>query len=112
MLWEHYNYCQPVEHELGDGKTKFYALPFADSLQSVLKITEMRDHIMNSSHASQFFKSPYFNDKLKSLAEFAIYIAMYMDEFEVANPLGPARKTHKLEAVYYRILTLELPTYF
>lgn len=35
-----------------------------------------------------------------------LHILLYMDEVEIANPIGPARGVHKLLAVYYTVLNV------
>lgn len=38
---------------------------------------------------------------LLNVDEFRIVLDLYMDEFEVANPLGTSKKKHKLCVVYW-----------
>lgn len=45
------------------------------------------------------------NDLLKG-EEFKIAIGLYIDDFEVANPLGTSRKKHKMTSVYWVIANI------
>lgn len=49
----------------------------------------------------------YFREnKLLGESDPVISIALYIDEFEVCNPLGNSRKIHKIVAIYWVILNL------
>lgn len=50
-----------------------------------------------SFHAGTHFKA----NKLFSDNDLAIALNLYVDEFEVCNPLGTLRKKHKVTAVYW-----------
>jgi hypothetical protein len=62
------------------------------------------------SHENTFFLSPHFLNNIKPLADCAVYISLYSDEFEVVNPIGCFRKKHKLVALYFSILNFP-PSY-
>ncbi len=52
-----------------------------------------------------FFDGKYFKEnQLVNSQNFSLVLGLYIDEFEVVNPLGTSRKKHKLTAVYWVIL--------
>ena len=53
-----------------------------------------------------FQDGQYFKQSRGNTEGVEISIALYIDEFEVANPLGNLRNIHKTVAVYWHILNL------
>ena len=48
----------------------------------------------------------YKENKLLGEQNTFISLGLYIDEFEVCNPLGTSRKVHKITAVYWVVLNL------
>lgn len=53
-----------------------------------------------ASEYSSYRDGSCFSEKA-ILAEFRITLGLYIDDFEVANPLGISKKKYKLCAVYW-----------
>jgi len=77
-------------------------------IQLLFKHTDVLDRIKesNSSQSDQYTSHQdglYFqeNDLLSASEEFKLPLLIYIDEIEVANPLGTSRKIHKLCSVYW-----------
>lgn len=48
----------------------------------------------------------YKENKLLGKQNICISLGLYIDDFEVCNPLGTSRKLHKITAVYWVVLNL------
>lgn len=100
ILHEHFNFVSPVEIDFPNTDDKLYYVPIRETIQSIstkLNFEADCDVFMNSKHMSEYFSL---------LADKAIYIKLYTDEFEVCNPIGVSRKKHKIIAVYFSFLNL------
>lgn len=60
-----------------------------------------------SGHIKSFQDGKYYKEnKLLGQQNLCISLALYIDYFEVCNPLGTSRKLHKITAVYWVVLNL------
>ena len=60
-----------------------------------------------SGQFKSFQDGKYYKDnKLLGQQNTCISLALYIDDFEVCNPLGTSRKIHKITAVYWVVLNL------
>ncbi|XP_041863678.1 uncharacterized protein LOC121653945 [Melanotaenia boesemani] len=58
-------------------------------------------------HYWSFRDGRYFKaNRLLGVEETSISIGLYIDDFEVCNPLGTSRKIHKITAIYWVVLNL------
>lgn len=48
----------------------------------------------------------YKENKLFGQQDLSLGLALYIDKFEVCNPLGTSRKIHKITAVYWVLQNL------
>ena len=71
----------------------------ADILDKALPVQKPVPHEYSSYKDGSNCKQ---NDLLKG-EEFKIAVGLYIDDFEVSNPLGTSRKKHKMTAVYWEI---------
>lgn len=67
--------------------------------------------VFNQEALSGHFKSSqdgkyYKENKLLGEQNTCISLGLYIDDFEVCNPLGTSRKLHKITAVYWVVLNL------
>lgn len=97
----------PVQYTIdSSGHTAVY-VPILQMLQSMFKNTDLLDKIqetkpsppgMHMSHED----GTYFKESqlLPGAGELKLSLILYVDDIELANPLGMARKIHKLYAVY------------
>lgn len=115
-----FNVVDPVEHIL-DAKNKktFQYISILDSLQVLLNQQDILDKISQNQKTQEneedgVYRS--FRDGLNfkqnsflSDQELRLFVGLYVDDFELCNPLGTSRKKHKLCAVY--LVLSNLPTY-
>jgi hypothetical protein len=104
ILTNSYGFHAPMEIRFPDITDKLYMVHLPSILNTMSLNTKIRHFFLNPSSKNTFFSSVYFSEFIKPLADKAIYISVYTDEFEVVNPIGTARKVHKLVAVYFSIL--------
>lgn len=101
-----FSVVMPVEYLLKNKQTVMY-VPILKMLQTLLSNGDILAKAMPSekdlSHGyrshrdgSHFKDNSFFTDE-----EFRIALFLYIDDFEVANPLGTSRNKHKLCAVYW-----------
>lgn len=104
----HFSVVEPVEYILHnkDNRT-FQYVPILQSLLQILKNVEEKDLVTQrkSGCASQYqsFQDGSHFSKNDFLAgdEDRLSLILYIDDFEVCNPLGTSRKIHKVTAVYW-----------
>lgn len=108
---DHFNIVEPVEFLLDvKAKRSFQYVPLITFLQQLLqtdvlsKVIEKRrqQQIVSDQQHYRFFEDgQHFksNDFLPG-EELRISVCLYVDDFEVCNPLGTLRKSHILSGVY------------
>ena len=112
----HFHYVEPTSFVLGtddDRKECFgYYVPVKETIKSLFKHQSVREQYANPivrkdgvlsdvTHGSVFCSNAFFQNETN-----AIKIILYQDAFEIVNPLGSARKKHKLLAVYMTLADL------
>ena len=87
-------------------------IPLLQMFQALLRKDEILDKFLSAS-CSQLGDfcdhrdgSAFHNNAILTDEEFRIAIGLYIDDFEVVNPLGTARKKHKLCAIYWTLANL------
>lgn len=113
---ELFNVVEPVEFILDQKKGRtFQYIPLLQSLQQLLGCTVVLNSVINSHRtqgsnteqlANQQYRSirdgGYFKENpFLSGDELKICLTVYIDDFELCNPLGTSRKKHKLCSVYW-----------
>ncbi len=112
-----FNVVDPVEYIL-DAKNKktFQYISILDSLQVLLNRQDILDKISQNQKTQEteedgVYRS--FRDGLNfkqnsflSDQELRLFLGLYVDDFELCNPLGTSRKKHKLCAVYWVLSNL------
>jgi hypothetical protein len=73
-----------------------------DILDAVLQTPTQVEGTISSFRDGSLYKS----NRLFSNGLHNIVLKLYLDEFEVVNPLGDSRGTYKLTGVYYQIMEL------
>lgn len=104
-------------YRFGNVKVHGFFVPFMESLEAILNMPEMSNYMRhqdkvprangkmcNVFHGNFFRTSPFFQAHPNAIA-----VAAYLDDFEVVNPIGAHRKTHKITAFYY--ILLNIPPY-
>ncbi|CAN7951867.1 unnamed protein product [Ixodes pacificus] len=114
-----FSYVQPVQIYLGRDRNKrdcsFQYVPVLETLKSLLQNGSLADCILNTSlddrdasymqdisDGSAYKSNPLFRTGLPTFK-----LLLYQDAFEVVNPLGSARKKHKLVGVYFTLANLK-----
>ena len=117
-----FSLVEPVEYKLDvkDNYT-FQYIPILQSLQQLLNANGILEKALSKGNQRKerktysgvmptyrsFFDGIYFKEnEFCCQDEFQIYIGLYVDDFEVCNPLGTSRKKHKVCAVYWVLLNL------
>lgn len=105
---ENFCFIEPVENLLDPlNNCSFQYVPILQSLKKLLENKDIVSKILttHSGNASQF--SSFRDGKHFRLNEFntdgdlRISLILYVDDFEICNPLGTSRKKHKGTAVYW-----------
>lgn len=114
---------EPVEYILdARGRRTFQYIPVLQSLQQILSKEHIFDQVVDNKvdqeisvtscrsygHHFKSFKDGLFytQDGFWSQEELRISLTLYIDDFEVCNPLGTSRKKHKLCGVYWILSNL------
>jgi hypothetical protein len=104
---------KPVQYELEPGCRVAY-VPILQVIQEMFKHTDILERIKETKvsqkgHYTSHQDGLYFqkNNLLSSL-ELSLPILLYIDDIEIANPLGTSRKIHKLCSVYWVLADLPL----
>lgn len=96
----------PVQYVLDTGHTKVY-VPILQMIQEIFKHTDVIDLIRETRNSEKgHFKSHknglyYQENDLLSSSELILPLILYLDDLQIANPLGTSRKIHKLCSVYW-----------
>ena len=101
ILRQNFPFISPVEVCFSDDSSdKMYYIPIRETIEIVsnsLDVLQRAELFLKSKHISEYFSN---------LVDEAIYIKLYIDEFEVCNPIGASRTKHKISAVYFSFLNL------
>lgn len=118
---ESFNTVEPIEYIL-DAKEKrsFQYVPVLKSLQQLFVRKGVVDrlvenhkaqnrgtsehHTYNSSQDGSYFKQNSF----LSGDEMRILLCLYIDDFEICNPLGTSRRKHELCGIYWTVSNLPI----
>ena len=109
FMKKHFSVLEPEEHILDkkEGKT-FQYVPILPSLVQVLSKSFQENTFEGENKSENDFKYQTFRDgshyqknEFFSAEENRVSLILYIDDFEVCNPLGTSRKKHKVTAVYW-----------
>ncbi len=108
-----FSLVEPVQITLGHddkGKAKhFNYVPILESLKAILRNKSVQHQILNPIHADKNMLCDVVDGHVAKSNELfasdphALQIMLFQDAVEVTNPLGSARKKHKVLAVYYTL---------
>lgn len=103
----------PVEFRLDRDSSVVY-VPILKMLQALLNNKDILDKVLHVECGASlegyhsFRDGSHFKENvLLNVEEFRIALGLYIDDFEVANPLGTSKKIHKLCAVYWVLANLD-----
>jgi len=113
---ENFRYVEPLEMKLGVNK---YGRP---SICHYISVQETLQCLLQDSSVAEYLNSPELSDCniFRDLHDGYVYkhvkqtvkqmpfiqLILYQDAFEVVNPIGAARKKHKIMAVYMALANL------
>ncbi len=107
---QNFDVVEPVEFVFSRQKNKsFVYVPILEVLKKFLDHSETVQKTCSNPTTNGFYASCFDGQHFKEHPLFcdenvAIALGLYIDDFEVANPLGTSRKKHKITAVYWVIL--------
>lgn len=102
----------PIEYVVEKGKKTSAYVPIIPMLQNILNKPDVLQKAMSKEvHVSQEYRSykdgQYFKENtLLATEEFTIALGLYVDDYEVANPIGSSKLKHKMCAVYWVIANI------
>lgn len=111
---KHFDIVEPVEIVLDpQNKKSFQYIPLLKSLQQILSCETFLDIAINlkSPHQIQsgqrqyksFYDGSNYNENFQLSKECAISLFLYIDDFEICNPIGTSRKKYKICGVYWTL---------
>ncbi|XP_076322160.1 uncharacterized protein LOC143231523 [Tachypleus tridentatus] len=112
---EKFDYVEPLphpepKHKKDDTKALCYYVPLKDSLQALFRDEKISHYFEKSENNGDLGVLTDFTDgKVCNENVFfqenpdALKLLLYQDSFEIVNPLGSAKKKHKILAIYYTI---------
>lgn len=110
---QHFPLIEPVEYRYTqDSRNTFVYVPLTLVLENLLRRPDYSSAlVLSQEHLPGVYRTfqdgQYFRQRNVSFGEETeISIALYIDEFELCNPLGTSRKIHKVVGVYWVILNL------
>lgn len=115
FIEHNYPLVMPVEYQLEPpGHTIMY-VPILEMIHELFKNTDILSKIREPNtepgHYVPYCDGSHFHEnELLSTEDLNLSIQLYIDELEIANPLGTSRKVYKLCAVYWVLANLS-PTY-
>lgn len=111
---ENFPVIEPTEYLYDKTHTNaFVYVSITRVLESLFRRSDFLDKVVfNREHLPGHYRSfqdgQYFKaNKLLGEQETGISIGLYIDDFEVCNPLGTSRTIHKITAVYWVVLNLD-----
>ncbi|XP_026053335.1 uncharacterized protein LOC113039609 isoform X1 [Carassius auratus] len=102
----------PVEFAL-DKDHSFVYVPILKMLKTLLNNKDILDKVLHAEGISpegyhSFRDGSHFKENiLLNVEECRIALGLYIDDFEVANPIGTSKKKHKLCAIYWVLANLD-----
>lgn len=118
---ENFNVIEPTEYMLDEKENKsFQYVPLLKSLQQLFNRKDVVDKVVENHRAHQSdgvtgeqctYKSFQDGSHFKgngflSGGELRILLTLYIDDFELCNPLGTSRRKHKLCGIYWTLSNL------
>lgn len=107
-----YPLVMPIQHSLDSSRYTVY-VPVLQMLQMMFKNTELLDKLQAATKSSPgvyvahedgaYFKA---NKLLSATGKLKLSLILYVDDVELANPLGTSRKIHKICAVYWLLANI------
>ncbi len=106
---EKFEVVEPVEYILEPNeKRSFQYIPILQSLVQILGKENLREKVLikeqdqlSSIQYGSYRDGTVYKENSFYSEELRIALVLYVDDFEICNPLGTSRKNHKITAVYW-----------
>lgn len=100
-------FIDPIEIMLPDGNSFMY-VPLIPTLKSLLSHKDIQSFITNPTENSRDISdykcgTAYKSNALFQTSDSTLQIKLYLDDFQVVNPLGNRTKTHKICGLYWTL---------
>ena len=111
---KNFTVVEPVEYVLNaqEKNHSFVYVPILDLLSKLLERSEILQTLQRSNeqegHYSSFQDGEYFKENKLLSDKLSIALGLYIDDFEICNPLGTSKKKHKVCGIYWVILNLPI----
>lgn len=111
FIENNYPVVKPVQYLLQPGHTAVH-VPILEMIQKIFNHTDILDKIKETKvaqngHYVSHQDGLYFKENtFLSSDELKITLILYIDDLEIANPLGTSRKIHKICSVYWTLANL------
>lgn len=111
---KNFTVVEPVEYVLNaqEKKHSFVYVPILDLLYKLLERSEIIQALQISNEQegnySSFRDGEHFKENKLFSEELGIALGLYIDDFELCNPLGTSKKKHKVCGIYWVILNLPI----
>lgn len=93
-------------------KLSFVYVPILELLSKLLERSEILQTLQRANeqegHYSLFQDGEHFKENRLLSQESGIALGLYIDDFEICNPLGTSKKKHKVCGIYWVILNLPI----
>lgn len=105
---EKFEVVEPVEYILEPNeKRSFQYVPVLKSLIHILGKEDLREKVLSkekdksSTKYESYQDGTIYKDNSFYSEDLRITLVLYIDDFEICNPLGTSRKKHKITALYW-----------
>ncbi|XP_061568422.1 uncharacterized protein LOC133422444 [Cololabis saira] len=111
FIENNYPVVKPVQHVLAPGHTAVH-VSVLEMIQKIFNHTDVLDKmketkVAQNGHYKSHQDGSYFKENpFLSSDELKIPLILYIDDLEIANPLGTSQKIHKICSVYWMLADL------
>lgn len=109
---EKFPFARPVQYIIESSQRTYMYVPILSTLQMLLSKPDVLEKVKETSsqlpgqYSSYCDGSYYQENQLLSAEGHKLSIILYIDDFEIANPLGTSKKMYKVCAVYWTLANL------
>ncbi|MEL7309081.1 MAG: hypothetical protein AAGK05_15255, partial [Pseudomonadota bacterium] len=99
--------ARPSFEELVIDSKRIYMIRIVETLKALLKNPLYLKLIFDHNFKGNFFRSRCYDYlSRQSQADCMIFIKLFIDDFEIVNPIGSARGKYKLTGIYFQVLNI------
>lgn len=112
---KNFTVVRPVEYVLNAQEKTFICVCSYFRFVKLLERSEILQMLQRSNeqegHYRSFQDGEYFKQNKLLSEELSIALGLYVDDFEICNPLGTSKKKHKVCGIYWVIVNLTIRIY-